>query len=235
MGRRSSCCTASPAASPWGRHARPRLAIASSPSTCQATAARPRPTGLPRLAHRLLGTLAGIERASWLGYSLGGRAAHVALARPDRIDRLVLTRRRGSPTPRASGARQPTTPAQRRARGSSPSPTPSDGAAAVRDATPPHPDLLTRERALRLRTSRPVRHRAWGAPGAAVGPPARPPHALVVAGETSSVPRHRSGHDGASPRRPRRGHSRRRRRQNPVPFRAWSSVSPDGRTGGRRP
>ena len=33
----------------------------------------------------------GIERADWLGYSLGGRAAlHVVLRHPDRVNRLVL-------------------------------------------------------------------------------------------------------------------------------------------------
>jgi len=33
----------------------------------------------------------GVDRADWLGYSLGGRVAmHVALRHPDRIDRLVL-------------------------------------------------------------------------------------------------------------------------------------------------
>jgi 2-succinyl-6-hydroxy-2,4-cyclohexadiene-1-carboxylate synthase len=49
--------------------------------------------GLPHVAEELVKTLdrLAIETASWLGYSLGGRAAlHVALAHPERVDRLVL-------------------------------------------------------------------------------------------------------------------------------------------------
>lgn len=48
---------------------------------------------LPELAEALVGVLdrAGVARAHWLGYSLGGRAAlHVALAHPGRVDHLVL-------------------------------------------------------------------------------------------------------------------------------------------------
>jgi len=48
---------------------------------------------LPDVADALVGVLdrLGIERAAWLGYSLGARAAlHVALAHPARVDRLVL-------------------------------------------------------------------------------------------------------------------------------------------------
>jgi 2-succinyl-6-hydroxy-2,4-cyclohexadiene-1-carboxylate synthase len=54
----------------------------------------PPPDGrLPHVAHQLVETLdrLGVERAAWLGYSLGGRAAlHVALAHPTRVDRLIL-------------------------------------------------------------------------------------------------------------------------------------------------
>ena len=48
---------------------------------------------LPDVAGALVAALVrlGIERAAWLGYSLGGRAAlHVALAHPARVQRLVL-------------------------------------------------------------------------------------------------------------------------------------------------
>ncbi|MCW5891435.1 MAG: 2-succinyl-6-hydroxy-2,4-cyclohexadiene-1-carboxylate synthase [bacterium] len=55
----------------------------------------PPPDGmrLPELADALVGILdrLGIARAHWLGYSMGGRAAlHVALARPGRVERLIL-------------------------------------------------------------------------------------------------------------------------------------------------
>src|SRR5262249_56438286 len=55
--------------------------------------------GLPRVAEQLVETLdgLGIEHASWLGYSLGGRAAlHLPVAHPQRLDRLPLA----SPPPR---------------------------------------------------------------------------------------------------------------------------------------
>jgi 2-succinyl-6-hydroxy-2,4-cyclohexadiene-1-carboxylate synthase len=48
---------------------------------------------LPAVADALVAVLdrLGVERAAWLGYSLGARAAlHVALAHPARVERLVL-------------------------------------------------------------------------------------------------------------------------------------------------
>jgi 2-succinyl-6-hydroxy-2,4-cyclohexadiene-1-carboxylate synthase len=54
---------------------------------------RPEDARLPRVADALVAVLdrLGLERADWLGYSLGGRAAlHVALAHPARVGRLVL-------------------------------------------------------------------------------------------------------------------------------------------------
>ncbi len=53
----------------------------------------PPDAGLPEVADALVATLdrLGIGQATWLGYSLGGRAAlHVALAHPTRVGRLVL-------------------------------------------------------------------------------------------------------------------------------------------------
>src|SRR5262249_60076430 len=49
--------------------------------------------GLPCVAHQLVGTLdrLGIERASWLGSSLGGRAARqYALPPPHRVECLAI-------------------------------------------------------------------------------------------------------------------------------------------------
>ena len=49
--------------------------------------------GLPGVVDALVAALdrLGVQRAAWLGYSLGGRAAlHVALTHPGRVTRLVL-------------------------------------------------------------------------------------------------------------------------------------------------